>query len=246
MGNIWDDINPVKQYEDARRALENNDPSRAVRRLMPPDQAAMWGWKGDEATIPGIEVSPEQQAQMKYQDDKKKLADQMAARSREFRGQIPGYEQELYNQIEGQAKNSIAEKQREIKRLANRRGLLYSGLRQGSEASASAQIASKAASQKAKVAPELEQLAETLEQQAAKVAQANFADDLSLASQVYDRALAEARSRMEQLGQFGEVAGTVVGENFGSKNPESDRYEQQKREYSMSLNPDGTVSRSRY
>lgn len=196
-----------------------------------------WEWFDNEAQNNGgvndalnqAYNDPNAVAQRKYDQDKKALADKMVGQAKDFRGNIPGYEQTLYSQLEGQAKNAIAEKQREIKRLASRRGLLYSGLRQGSESSASSEIASKAAGQKAKVAPELERIAEAIDSQAAKTAQANYGDDLNLMSQVYDRALADAKSRTQMLGQLGETGGMVAGNYFGSRNPESDRYEMEKR-----------------
>jgi hypothetical protein len=187
-----------------------------------------------------LEGTPEERAMRTAQEQQKELVNRQIQQAKDFRGKIPGYEQTLYNQIEGQSKSAIADKQQQIKRQANRRGLLYSGLKTGDQTRAASSIASQAACQKAKVAPELEKLAETMDQLAAKTAQANYADDLTTMSQVYDRALTDARARTAQMAQLGEVAGNVSGYYFGSKNADSDSYEMQKRKYSQGVNPDGT------
>lgn len=233
MPSITDPFRPVREGVDAVRRGDGGGFIRSVF-----DPAGLTAKSGN-AAVPAPIQTPEQDAAFKYEQDKKDLSGKLIENAKDFRGQLPGYEQTLYNQIEGQTKSAIAKKQQEIKRQANRRGLLYSGLRQGSQASAAAEIASKGASQKAKVAPELEALAESMDAMAAKTAQANFQGDLALTRQTYDRALSDARARIEQLGQIGETAG-VVGGYFGSKNPESDRYEEQKRRYSRGLNPDGS------
>jgi hypothetical protein len=236
--SFWDDINPIKQAE---RFISAKDGGEAARAIMDPIARNVSGWKQGDAAIPPPAFSEEDIAKYQYDQDKRALIDKQMANNKQFRSNLAGYERDLYSQIEGDAKAAIADKQREIKRQANRRGLLYSGLRQGDEARTAAEISSKAASQKAKVAPELNNLAELMEQQTAKLSQANYQDDLAIATQVYDRALDTAKSRMAALGDIGEAVGGVVGEYFGSRDADSDRYEMQKRLYSKGLNPDGTI-----
>lgn len=139
----------------------------------------------------------------------------------EFRQGMPGYENSIYDQINANAKYEIANQQNQIKKAANERGLLYSGLKTGSMDAAAADISSQAAGQRSKVAPELNKMADELDKRAVETAQAKQVSDLNLANNVFDRALQDAQARMAATGQMmstiGQIGGTVAGNYFSKK-----------------------------
>lgn len=141
--------------------------------------------------------------------------------AQQFRQGMPGYEQNIYDQINANAKYSIADQQNQIKRAANQRGLLYSGLKTGSMDAAAADISSKAAGQRSQVAPALEKQANELDQRAIETAQAKQVSDLNLANNVFDRALQDAQAAAAATGQMmntgGQLVGTIAGNYFSKK-----------------------------
>ncbi len=163
------------------------------------------------------EQTPEDPAVGKYRQAQQVTLDSMLGQANKFRSDIPGYESQIQSQIEGQAKANIAAKQREIRSQMNRRGLLYSGMRAGSENKAQAEISSEAAGQKAKVAPELNKMADDLENQAMQMAQEKFANDLDAANRVYDLAIQRAKERAQNSDAFLRAGGTALGAYYGSK-----------------------------
>lgn len=141
--------------------------------------------------------------------------------AKQFRQGMPGYEQSIYDQINANSKYAIANQQDQIKKAANERGLLYSGLKTGSINNAAADISSQAAGQRSRVAPEMNKMADELDQRAIETMQAKQVSDLNLANNVFDRALQDAQARMAATGSMmntvGQIGGTVAG-NYFAKN----------------------------
>lgn len=170
-----------------------------------------------------VEVQQEKEKFMqgRFQSAQQQSINNQRNLAQQFRQGLPGYENSIYDQINANAKYAIANQQNQIKKSANQRGLLYSGLRTGSENAAASDIASQAAEQKSKVAPQLEDQANQLDQRAIETAQAKQVSDLNLANNVFDRALQDAQARMAATGQMmsaaGQLGGTVAGNYFNKK-----------------------------
>jgi hypothetical protein len=74
-----------------------------------------------------------------------------AANATSFNNNLPAYQQQLYTQADNSARNDLANKMNDVKYQANKRGLLYSGLKQGAEAGLQGQAAGGLANQRANI-----------------------------------------------------------------------------------------------
>lgn len=150
-------------------------------------------------------------------DQNKALVDQSIDQANQFRNNLPGYESQLNTQIMGDAQRNIASQQRDIRRGANSRGFLYSGLRTSDEARSAGNISSEAAGQKAKSSTELQKMSSDLTNQASQMAQQRYQGDVTTAKQAYDVALQQYQDRMSNVSKFYGAVGAVGGAYLGNK-----------------------------
>lgn len=209
----------IDQWNDSNRELENARAGGFVNEQtgeLSQDLAfTPWGM-GLYASYTGYN-SPEERKKRELEWMKQNQMQGAINQAKDFQQSIPGLEQGLYSQIEGDAKRSLADSRRNIKREASRRGLLYSNMRTGDEARAASEIASQAAQKKSGVSKELQAIDEDFQRQAAEMAQKNYANDLQISQDVYNLALDSAKQRAANLNAGIGAIGTVAGAYFGSK-----------------------------
>lgn len=129
-----------------------------------------------------------------------------------FRGSMPQKTQEMQAQALGQQREQTQAEKEGIRGSAQRRGLLYSGIRQGSEAGAEAQGAARGARAAAGIKEEMESGLHKMEDQLASMQMGQYQSDLARADTIYNAALARSRSNLSA----GMSAGSAAGEFFGS------------------------------
>lgn len=152
-----------------------------------------------------------------FQQAQGNLVNQERGLAQDFRNQMPGYENQMYGDINAQARSDLATQQQGIRRSASQRGLLYSGLRAGSENSAGADVASRAASAKSQIAPGLEKQANALDAQAVQAQQAKQISDLQIANNVFDTALQNYKDNMSAVSGLYQAGGKIAGSYFANK-----------------------------
>ena len=183
-----------------------------------------WGSSGLDESISALQKQQQDldEAARINAGAKRKAMEGAIGAARDFGNQLPGYQSDLYNQIEGSAKTAVADQQNDIRKSANSRGLLYSGLRSGAESRMRGDMASQTAQKKSKVSTELNAMREDLNNQAAKMAQQNYANDLQISSEVYDLALNASKDRAANMNAIGGAVGSVAGSYFGRKKEAND------------------------
>jgi len=139
------------------------------------------------------------------------LAKQQQDYAKQFRANIGGYEQQAFNPIEQQAKVGLARQMGQIKTSANRRGLLYSGLRQGAEADAQSQTAQALQNKRAEINQSFGGAADQFDQQALKAGLDIQAGQQAIQDILYNRALANYQGRNAAIGSGLGAIGTIGG-----------------------------------
>lgn len=152
-----------------------------------------------------------------FQNTQGNLVDQETKLAQQARAGMPGMENALYNNINGQSQRDLASQIHNIRQNASSRGLLYSGLRSGSENTAASETASNAAMARSQVAPQLEKQASALEAQAIQAQQSKTVSDLQIANNVFDQSLKDYQSNISGMNNLYQGIGKLAGGYFGSK-----------------------------
>lgn len=157
------------------------------------------------------------QDQDDYQTKQRNLNTQQQQQATDFRNNLPQMEEDLGSSYERQARRGLAQNIQGINANASRRGLLYSGLRQGAEAGAQARTAGDVAQKRYQINQGLEQNAQGLESGAASNIFSSYKNDIQNADDSYNLALQQMQSRNNLLtGLFGGI-GAAAGGYLGRK-----------------------------
>ena len=149
----------------------------------------------------------------------KEIRDKQIAEAKKFRSNLPGYKQKLGDQAETSSRRKLAETLSDVKSSFNRRGLLYSGIRQSGEVGAQADASNQLAQEKAQINDSLNQTADEYEAAALKSGLAVNDMEADYQSQLYSRALASMMSRNQGISSLLGAGGAVAGASIakGSK-----------------------------
>ena len=144
------------------------------------------------------------------------------ANAKQFREGLPEYQNRAYNQVADVARRNLAQSMAGVKQNYNNRGLLYSGLKQGQEASNYAQTAAGLSQARAGINQGSEQSARDMEQRAlagefksAEDMQAQQAIQMERQNELYNEALKNVMERLQMFGAIGGAAGAVGGGLMG-------------------------------
>lgn len=147
-----------------------------------------------------------------YQNQEKDLNNKQIQQAQDFRANMPQMEQDLGSAYERQARRGLAQNIQGINANASRRGLLYSGLRQGAEAGAQAKAAGDVAQKRYEINQGLEQNAQGLESGSASNIFSSYKNDIQNADDSYNLALQQMQSRNNLLtGLFGGIGAAAGG-----------------------------------
>ena len=171
------------------------------------------GQKSDERTAGAAIIDA--QAKEKAASDSI-LASQQKAAS-DFEAAAPGLKDSTFQGVAGQERRRLAGELSGIRGNASSRGLLYSGLRQGSEAKARGESESNLAGQK-------QGINSAIDEQSQKLKEAPLRSGLSLAemqnnisNQAMSNALANMQTRQAGYSQMGSAIGQGVGAAMAKK-----------------------------
>jgi class 3 adenylate cyclase len=171
------------------------------------------------APFAGMIPDNDSQAPQAAQEDPR-LTEQrkkMMGEAKEFRANLPKYTGERYAQAAQLGQETLQDTTKNIKQNANRRGLLFSGMRQGQEASARGRMASMLAGQRAEINREAQDLAGAKEEAAAQTGLAGFGDAIQRSDNLYKQALDQEMARRKNMAQLGQGVGYGLGAYYGSK-----------------------------
>lgn len=145
------------------------------------------------------------------------LRSQMSGEAQKFRKDLPGLVEGEKRGLESTANQALERGTKQTRQNYNRRGLLYSGLRQGAEQTVKGNVASTLARQIADVNKQYQDLASSKENVAANVGLQGYGEALQRANQLYDSQQANSVARNQALQQFGSGIGYLAGSAYGSR-----------------------------
>ncbi len=141
----------------------------------------------------------------------KDLQAQTVAQAESFQNNLPGYQQNLYNQAENSGRLGLAQKMAGIKASANSRGLLYSGLKQGQEATAGGENAANLARQRAGINEQSQAISNRMNQSAIQSGLEMQGAQQQMADQNYQTQLGQAQQKQQAakglISGFGRMLG---------------------------------------
>jgi hypothetical protein len=172
-----------------------------------------WTIQDGAAAVPG--PSPEDtkryQQQQEYEQKRNYIRDQQMAQAKFFRGMLPNYQGRLNAFAEEKMRNLYNSDVTDIKEQMNKRGMLYSGARQGAQLNAAAKRSSELAVDKNKVGDYLEKQAQEFDDAASKNIMDDYRDRIDQADQAYDLALQRIKQRNQMMGSIMTAGGTIAG-----------------------------------
>jgi hypothetical protein len=141
----------------------------------------------------------------------KRYRDKLSAQAKEYRSNIEDTRSKMFSQAKEGRRRNLAQTMTGVQRGANRRGLLYSGLRAGEEAGARQRTATGMAQDKEKINQQTEAKAAQMEQQAATAGLGTQQMGIDAKSDAYNQALQSRRDKLAaQRGLF-QAAGSAGG-----------------------------------
>lgn len=147
------------------------------------------------------------------------LRGQMGSEAKKFRADMPKLLADERAGIKAAGDTATAQGIKTTRQNYNRRGLLYSGLRQGGEQTVRSNVASGVARQTAGVNKQYKDLANAKDNAAANVGLAGYGEALQRANMLNDSRMQnqiERQQSMQQLGQGLGYLGGMAASNYGS------------------------------
>lgn len=142
--------------------------------------------------------------------------------AKDFRKGLPELQGRARINLLGDARGALTQGISNTRKNFNRRGLLYSGLRQGGEQGLRGQVASSLASSIAGSNQDLENEAKGREMSASSVGLQGFGDAISRNNQLFDIRNQNAMERRKALASLGQGVGYMAGSYYGNRTPESE------------------------
>lgn len=169
--------------------------------------------KGETDALRGAQSRQDalMQKQLEYQQ-------KLSGEAQAFRDKLPQYKDEAFRVQEDSAKQGLAGDLAGVRKAANSRGLLYSGLRDGAEAGTLGDFYANQSAEKAKINQSAEDVARGMEEKAIGMGMENQQQQQAAQDRIYDMALqARAGKQAGQggiMGAVGKLGGGLLG---GSK-----------------------------
>lgn len=141
----------------------------------------------------------------------KRLRKDLTSEATQFRSGLEGQKKEEQGLLRNEASQALNQGIENTRENFNRRGLLYSGYRQGAEAGVRGQIQSGLEQSIVGSNRELEDLAKSKETAAAEVGLSGWRDSLARSQQLQDIRMENAIKRRQAIQQLGQAAGYGYG-----------------------------------
>lgn len=195
-----------KSYEKTERVLEGtstweDDPTRPIYQTDAEVEAAV------EAKRKALQADPKMQQQ------------QLA---HEFEQARPGMESSAMGAAAGAERRRLAGEMAGIKAGASRKGLLYSGMRQGAEAGARGASDVSLAQQKMDIKRSMSQTSDALKKAPISAGLSVAQAQNTIANQAMDTALSNLRARNESISKFGSSLGKGIGSLMANRGQKPD------------------------
>lgn len=144
---------------------------------------------------------------------------QLSKEAQEYRANIPAFTQNAFSKVADETRRGLAENLAGQKSDYNKKGLLYSGLKQGADASARGQAAAGLSQARASINQGAEQQARAMEQAAAQGTIGSQQSQVGADQDAYAKAMENAQRRRQTIaaaGQaIGQLGGGVIGKAVG-------------------------------
>ncbi len=160
---------------------------------------------GSGGPTPTQSISPELRAN----------TDKQASDARAYRERMGEMKQSQGVQAQENSRQGLSSKIADIRSGSNKRGLLYSGLRQGAEAQAGTDAAGELAQQRAQINTQVEDQANQLDSQALGSAFATQKAQQDLNDSAYQDALQRKKQGMGIMSMVGSGIGAMAGSKAG-------------------------------
>ena len=170
--------------------------------------------EGEQEAIAKAQGTQDALAQKRLEYQRK-----LSKEASDFRDKLPGYKNEAFNIQEDSAKLGLAKDLSDVRKDANSRGLLYSGIRQGAEADTLANFYADQSSERAKINQGAEDIARGMEEKALGVGLLGQQEQQALNDRAYDMALQQRAARGSGVSKLMGVGGGLLGGMAGKKGP---------------------------
>lgn len=143
--------------------------------------------------------------------DLAELKRRQAEQARDFRTNIEGYKSNAFNQVAKLEKEALGKRMHDVRLDAKRRGLMFSGIRQGNEAKAQSDSSAQLAQSRFDINDLAEQEAQGLEADAidSGVQQQKMVSQIN--DSIYNQAIKNMLNRRAGLSSLAGAGGTLVG-----------------------------------
>lgn len=128
-----------------------------------------------------------------------------------FESNMPKYADIMESDLLSNAKQKISKGQSEIAKSANRRGLLYSGVKEGEQADYAGEVTAQTSQQMADVQEILESRRQEMRDRLASYRLGKYEQEVAEADSAYKRALGEYQSGMQLTGTMLGAGGLLIG-----------------------------------
>lgn len=154
------------------------------------------------------------------------MRDQQLQQAKSFRTELPTYKDSQFNAAADASRRALAGEVAGVRRSANSRGLLYSGLRQGAEAAASGNAAAALAKRRVAINQESNDRADALDNQALQSGLAIQGLEQNRLDTAYDRALGRQKAKAAAQSSFASGAGGLLGSLGKRKQRQDDSFDE--------------------
>ena len=166
----------------------------------------------------GRMIAPEEEAAISKPGEDPKITElrrQQMQQAKDFRQNMPSLQEKAFGNVAARENQRLGQEVKDIQAGSNRRGLLYSGLREGKESGARAASASNLASQRSSINDAYEQKAKQLEMNAIDTAFKQQQSQQQIEDEIYNQALANVASKNAASSALMSAGGQVAGRSMG-------------------------------
>lgn len=168
-------------------------------------------WNNKAPKAPGAGEDPQVSA----------LRNRLYGEASDFERDLPGFQSRASEQIGREGEQALKSGLKGTRENFNRRGLLYSGLREGGEQDVRGRVASTMAGQKAQSNKELTDLAKSKWQTAANVGLQSYQDSVNREAEIAGINLQNQVARAQMMQALGQTGGYIAGSMYGNRQPQT-------------------------
>jgi hypothetical protein len=155
-------------------------------------------------------IGGSKKSELEEEDRRQKIMGMQEQEIGKFEQYMPEWQRQMEGSLLSGAKQQIAKGQKSIAENANRRGLLFGGMRQGAQADYAGQVAGQVAQQLPEVQASLEAQHQEMKDKLAQFRLGKYEQDVSEAKSAYQMAMKEYQSNNATFGGLLQVGGMVA------------------------------------